>query len=59
MCRPGELQSESQRKRRDKFFDLARELKENMWNMILAVIPVVIGSFGTVLQKLGKGTGRV
>ena len=33
--------------RRDKYLDLARELKK-LWNMKVTVIPVVIGAFGTV-----------
>ena len=36
-------------KKRDMYFDLARELKK-LWNMKLAIIPIVIGAFGTVTK---------
>ena len=38
--------------KKDKYFDLARELKK-LWNMQVTIIPIVIGAFGTVT----KGTG--
>ena len=34
--------------KRDKYFDLARELKKKLWNMKVTIIPIVIGAFGTV-----------
>ena len=37
----------------DKYFDLARELK-NLWNMKVTVIPIVIGALGTVTKELLK-----
>ena len=41
-------------KKRDKFLDLARELKK-LWNMKVTIIPIVIGSLGTVTKGLVKG----
>ena len=40
--------------KKDKYFDLARELKK-LWNMQVTIIPIVIGAFGTVTQGLLKG----
>ena len=40
--------------KRDKFIDLAREMK-NLWNMKVTIIPIVIGAFGTVTKELLKG----
>ena len=40
--------------KRDKYHDLARELKE-LWNMMVTIIPIVIGAFGTVTKGLLKG----
>ena len=44
--------NESEKK--DKFLDLARELK-NLWKMQVAIIPIVIRAFGTVTKGLLKG----
>ena len=45
-------------KKRDKYLELARELKK-LWNMRVMVIPIVIGSLGTIPRGLlDKGTGR-
>ena len=33
--------------KKDKYLDLARELKK-LWNMPVAIIPFLIGAFGTV-----------
>ena len=41
----------------DKYFDLARELKQ-LWNMSLMLIPVVVGGLETV-PKAWKGTERI
>ena len=38
-------------KKKDKYLDLARELKK-VWNMKVTVIPIVIGAFGTVIKRL-------
>ena len=40
--------------KKDKFLDLARELKK-LWNMQVTIIPIVIGAFGTVTKELVKG----
>ena len=34
---------------RHKYLDLARELKK-LWNMMVTIIPIVIGVFGTVTK---------
>ena len=40
--------------KRDKYLDLARELKK-LWNMKVTVMPIVVGAFGTVTKGLLKG----
>ena len=40
--------------KRDKYLDLARELKK-LWNMQVTIIPMVIGAFETVTKGLLKG----
>ena len=40
--------------KKDKYLDLARELKK-IWNMKVTIIPIVIGTFGTVTKGLLKG----
>ena len=40
--------------RRDKYLDVARELKK-LWNMKMTMIPIVIGTFRMILQGLVKG----
>ena len=42
-------------KKRDKYLDLARELKKKLWNMKVIVIPIVIGVYGTVTKQLVPG----
>ena len=42
------------REKKDKYLDLARELKEP-WNMKVTIIPILIGAFGTVTKELLKG----
>ena len=37
--------------KRDKYFDLAWELKK-LWNMKVTIIPIVIGALGTVTKGL-------
>ena len=50
--------------KRDKELDLARELKK-LWNMKMTIIPIVIGTLGTVTKGFVQGledleiTGRV
>ena len=41
--------------KRDKYLDLARELKKKLWNMKVTIIPIVICAFGTVTKRLLKG----
>ena len=41
-------------KKKDKYLDLGRELKK-LWNMKVAIIPIVIGAFGTLTKGLLKG----
>ena len=43
-----------ERERRDKYLDLSRELKK-LWNMKVTIIPIVIGSLGTVTKGLLQG----
>ena len=40
--------------KRDKYLDLVRELKK-LWNMLVTIIPIVIGGFGTATKGLLKG----
>ena len=40
--------------KKDKYLDLARKLKK-LWNMLVTIIPIVIGAFGTVTKGLFKG----
>ena len=42
--------------KRDKYLDLARELKK-LCNMKVTIIPIVISAFGTVTKGLSKGLG--
>ena len=42
--------------KKDKYLDLDRELKK-MWNMKVMVIPMVIGTLGTVIKGLVQGFG--
>ena len=42
--------------KKDKYLDLARELKK-LWNMKVMVIPMVIGTLGTVIKGLVQGFG--
>ncbi len=41
--------------KRDKYLDLAWELKKTLWNMKVTIIPIVIIGFGTVTNGLPKG----
>ena len=40
--------------KKDKYLDLAKELRK-LWNMKVTIIPIVIGTFGTVTKGLLKG----
>ena len=39
--------------KKDKYFNLARELKK-LWNMKVTIVPIVIGAFGTITKGLLK-----
>ena len=41
-------------KKKDKYLDLARELKK-IWNVKVTIISIVIGAFDTVTKGLSKG----
>ena len=40
--------------KKDKYLDLARELKK-LWNMKVTIVPIVIGAFDTVTKGFLKG----
>ena len=40
--------------KKDMYLDLASELKK-LWNMKVTIVPVVIGTFGTITKGLLKG----
>ena len=40
--------------KKNKYLDLARELKKKLWNMKVTIIPIVISAFGTVTKGLQK-----
>ena len=40
-------------KKKDKYLDLARELKK-LWNMKVTIVPIVIGALGTMPKGLLK-----
>ena len=55
LCCPGRPQIKLKEwEKRDKYLDLARELKK-LWNMKGTILPIVIGAFGTVTKGLLKG----
>ena len=41
--------------KKDKYLDLARELKKKLWNMKITVVPIVIGALGTITKGYLKG----
>ena len=43
-----------EREKKDKYHDLARELKK-LWNMKITIVPIVIGAFGIITKGLLKG----
>ena len=43
-----------EREKKDKYLELARELKK-LWNMKVTIVPIVIGAFGTITKGLLKG----
>ena len=44
--------------KKGKYLELARELKK-LWNMKVTIIPIVIGAFGTVIERLLKGLENI
>ena len=44
---------QSENQKREKYWDLARELKRP-WNVRVTAIPIVIGTFGTVPNDLER-----
>ena len=40
--------------KKDKYLDIARELKK-LWNMNVTIVPIVIGTLGTITKGLLKG----
>ena len=40
--------------KKDKYFDLPRELKK-LWKMKVMIVPIVIGALGTITEGLLKG----
>ena len=40
---------------KDKYLDLARELKKKLWNMKVMIIPIIIGVLRTVTEGLVQG----
>ena len=40
--------------KKDKYLDLARELKK-LWNMKVTIVPIVIGALGKITKRLLKG----
>ena len=40
--------------KKDKYLDLARELKK-LWNMKVMIVPIVIGALGIITKRLLKG----
>ena len=50
---------ENENEKVDKYQDLKREIAR-MWNMrTVQVVPIVVGSLGSVTKKLGQVTGKV
>ncbi len=41
--------------KKDKYLDLARELKKKLWNMKVTIVPIVIGALCTITKRLSKG----
>ena len=49
------LQNKSdESEKKDKYLDLARELKK-LWNMKVTIVSIVIGALGTITKGLLKG----
>ena len=52
------IKSKNKNETREKYLDLAKELKEP-WNIEVTVIPIVIGALGMILKGFVTGTGRL
>ena len=46
--------TERMQKKKDKYFDFARELKK-LWHMLVTTVPILISAFGTITKGLLKG----
>ena len=44
--------------KKDKYLDLARELKK-LWNMKVTIVPIVIGALGTITKGFLKGLAEL
>ena len=55
---PADCRVKIKENKRDKYLDLARELK-SLWNMKVTVIPIVIGALGTVSKGLERGLEKL
>ena len=54
LCCPGGPQNKSEgMKKKDKYLDLARELKK-LWNMKETIVPIVMDALGTITKGLSK-----
>ena len=42
--------------KKDKYLDLARELKK-LWNMKVTIVPIVVGALGTITKRIIKRPG--
>ena len=55
LCCPGGPQkNRKESEKKDKYIDLARELKK-LWNMKVTIVPIVIGVLGAITKGLFKG----
>ena len=54
-----EREKSKEKKNRDKYLDFARELKKQLWNMKVTVIPIVVSALRTIPRpRTVKGTGK-
>ena len=47
-----------EKEKKDKYINLAGELKKETWNMKVTFLPVIIDALGTVTERLLKGLGN-
>ena len=50
-CSSGPQNKPEENEKKDKYLDLARELKK-LWNMKVMIVPIVIGALGTITKRL-------